>query len=585
MLIKALCDYYDIRGNSLPEGYSSIKPDYLICLTPDGKIGDIVNYQEDVIMPSRTEIPGIGANIIEHRCLYIFGLNLANGVFTPNDKTNKAKKSHEDFVNKNLKFIDGINTPVVNAFREFILSWNPENETENVHLKGIEKNYGNAKFVFCLSGETQTKLHEDVEIKKRWEENYKRDKSNRAVVLQCAISGENRPIARIHKKIRGVTGGQSTGTTMVSFNNPSEYSYGNERSYNSAISEEAMNKYTEALNYLLSSKEHRASLEDITVIFWAMNKGEKCENNFYNLLYGNDSMDDKQTDEMLRGLIFDASKGKISSERVSSTEGVDPDVDFYIVGLKPNVGRVAIKFIYRKKFGDMLMNIAKFQEDLQVSNYIRPVSLWRIKKELASPKSEDKDINSILLSKLFEAIIYGTNYPTILLSTVVRRAKTDTDNRLNGVRAGLIKACINRKSRLLNQREELTLSLDTNNTNQAYVCGRLFAVLEELQQQASNNSLNRTIRDTHFASASSRPGVVFPDLLQLAQHHLRKVGENGYFNQTDFNKLIGEIIDKLDGSFPNNLLLTNQGNFMVGYYQQHQDFLRQQKNKDKQEDN
>ena len=37
MLIKALCEYYDIleeKGQVTPEGYSKVKIDYMICLTP-----------------------------------------------------------------------------------------------------------------------------------------------------------------------------------------------------------------------------------------------------------------------------------------------------------------------------------------------------------------------------------------------------------------------------------------------------------------------------------------------------------------------------------------------------------------------
>lgn len=62
------------------------------------------------------------------------------------------------------------------------------------------------------------------------------------------------------------------------------------------------------------------------------------------------------------------------------------------------------------------------------------------------------------------------------------------------------------------------MGLNTENQNQAYLCGRLFAVLEKLQQEALGN-LNRTIKDAYFASASSTPVLVFPKLLCLAQNH------------------------------------------------------------------
>ena len=184
--------------------------------------------------------------------------------------------------------------------------------------------------------------------------------------------------------------------------------------------------------------------------------------------------------------------------------------------------------------------------------------------ELVSPKSSHDTVNPALLTKLFEAVIYGSRYPEALLETTVRRVKTDTDKKVNEVRAGIIKACINRNYK----KEELKVALDRENYTPAYLCGRLFAVLERLQQDASGNSLNRTIKDAYFASASSRPAIVFPKLLKLAQNHLNKVKGPVFYN-----KLIGEITWQLEGEFPETLLLTDQGRFVIGYYQQYQSFF------------
>lgn len=113
------------------------------------------------------------------------------------------------------------------------------------------------------------------------------------------------------------------------------------------------------------------------------------------------------------------------------------------------------------------------------------------------------------------------------------------------------------------------MALDKENCGQAYLCGRLFAVLEKLQQDASNNSLNRTIKEAYFASACSKPAIIFPKLIKLGQNHLNKVKYPMFYN-----KLIGEIMEKLDGEFPETLLLVDQGRFIVGYYQQYQAFFK-----------
>lgn len=602
MLIKALCDYYDAlasEGKVLPDGYSNVKIHYNICLTPDGKIDEIVNFQnierttakngkikekyvpKEIVMPLRTEKSGIDANIIEHRPLYIFGLNFEGDKFNPCDNTQKAEKSHNIFVEENLKFIQGLDSPVINAYRAFIENWNPEHEAENPYLLSLGKIYNNAYFVFCLSGRPDLLLHDDPAIKEKWERLYAESNIDTdKATAQCTITGEIEPIARIHRNLKGIVGGHTKGCSLICFNNASECSYGNEQSYNSNISETAMKKYTGAFNFLLGNKKHKSLIDDVTVVYWATGgeKNEICSDLMSFLVFGDEAlMDEKQTEEMLGSLMESAREGNISYERISCLESIDKNVDFYMVGIKPNSSRVALKFIYHRKFGQMLENIALHQNDMQIGDKMRHVPVWRLKKELISPKSSNEKVDASLLAEIFKAIIYGTNYPAYLLSAIIRRVKTD--KTINGIRAGAIKACINRKSRLSGEKEELKLALDYENKNQAYLCGRLFAVLEKLQQEASNNSLNRTIKDSYFSSAASKPALVFPKLLSLAQNHLKKVSDK---YSIFYNKLIQEIVDNIECEFPDTLLLSEQGKFMIGYYQQYQDFFVK---KDSQKDN
>ena len=598
MLIQGLCSYYDMlaeEGKVLPPGYSNVKVHYEISLREDGQIEEILNCQKeekveeakgkikikwiprDCIMPERKETPGIDANIIEHRPLYLFGLNMENEELSPNDRTDKARKSHKAFVEKNLAFLEGLDSPVINAFRNFLLNWQPENETKNRALLDLGKDYGKSGFVFCLSGSPDQMLQDDEQVKARWELQ-KKEFSNVAtdeVNAQCAVTGENAKIARIHNKMTGVYGGLATGTVLIGFNNASETSYGKEQSYNSNVSETVMKKYTEALNYLLGSKRHKILLDDVTIIFWVTEPSEDSENKIMAMLLGqSETMNAEQTEKMLERLLQDGKKGVISGKKLLDLDGIDPDVDFYMVGLKPNSSRLAVKFIYRKKYADVLWNLANFQRDLQVSDRVRMVPFWKIKAELISPKAKNDSLNPALLMKLMEAAIYGRKYPEALLETTIRRVKTDTESRMNEVRAGLIKACLNRNY----LKEELKVALDRENFHQAYLYGRLFAVLEKLQQDAAGNHLNRTIKDSYFSSASSRPSMVFPRLLRLAQAHLNKSK-----NMVYFNKQIGEIMEHLDGEFKDILSLKEQGEFMIGYYQQYQSYFEKNEKNQKEE--
>lgn len=592
MLIKALCDYYDIlagAGKVLPEGYSNVKIHSVVSLSPQGKIDNIIDWQRDEhiemkggktkikkvsrdeILPKRTEKPGIDANIIEHRPLYLFGLNYTNDEFNTEDSTDKAKKSHAICVKENLEFLDDIDSPVVNAYRNFLQGWKPEEEKENQYLMGMGKAFTAPGFAFCLSGEPDKLLHDDPMVKEKWDKWYgEKSESEERVISQCAVTGKREPIARIHNKIKGVSGGLTSGSVLINFNNPSENSYGNEQSYNSNISQKAMAKYTEALNYLLGGRRHKISMDDVTIVFWAMNSSEKHEDAFLAMLNGeSDKMNEAETEDMLRKILYGSSCGDVRSVQLESIEDIDEDVVFYMVGIKPNSSRLSIKFIDRRKYSDVLWNIAGFQREVQVSDEFKILPFYRIERELVSPKSTNEKINPELISRIFEAIIYGRRYPSAMLETLVRRVKTDKDLYINRVRAGLIKSYINR----MKQKEELKMSLDKENKNKAYLCGRLFAVLERIQEIQADGNLNSTIKDKYFASAASKPAIVFPKLIMLSQNHMKKMRAKKESWYIFYDKIIGEIIDKMDNRFPDTLLMADQGEFIIGYYQQRQDLF------------
>lgn len=113
--------------------------------------------------------------------------------------------------------------------------------------------------------------------------------------------------------------------------------------------------------------------------------------------------------------------------------------------------------------------------------------------------------------------------------------------------------------------------LDLTNTNPAYRLGRLFAVLERIQEASAGGpgKLNSTIRDRYYGAASSTPVAVFTTLLRLKNAHLKKltVGQAAWFE-----RLLGEILDAVT-DFPKHLPLPDQGRFALGYYQQRQDFF------------
>ena len=617
MLIKALCDYYDVlaeKGLVVPEGYSEVPIKYKIVLTPEGKIDKIISCQKTELQPQkngkeketlvptmldfpkRTEKPGIESNTIEHRPLYIFGLNREKDSLNPQDRTGKAVKSHQAFVDRNLAFIEGLNSPIIDAFRHFLQSWKPEAETENRYILDLGKDYAGAGFAFCLVGNPDLLLQDDPLIKAKWERAYVQSQSQPGEYqAQCAITGEVSDIARIHSKIKGVAGGASTGGVLIGFNNSSENSYGNDQSYNSNISELAMRKYTEALNYILKQRSHRIIMDDITVAFWAMDGGDEHEMALREFLMGQSERkpDAEAVNASLKSLLERGMHTKVTTGELKAFDAdLDGNIDFYIVGLKPNSSRISVKFIYRKKFLDMMWNVAKFQDELQVSKEVRVVPLSSIKMNCLSlkentgggnakyvPRSRDEKIDPELLSRLLKSIIYGYPYPKALLETVIR--KIEIDKCVTRTRAGLAKAYLmnHRKEHKEKDeaKEEWKVSLDKKNHNKGYLCGRLFAVLEGIQTTSSETKLNSTIKDKYYPSAMETPMMIFLTLEKLSNAHMRKLRNRQPKMYEAYCKLEIEIMDKLEGYFPKRLTLEEQGAFILGYYQQRNQMPQEQK--------
>lgn len=589
MLIKALNEYYDIlseAGKVCPDGFSTQKVHYMIMLRKDGTISGIVDVTEsdlegkkkniplEIILPKRNSIPKINSEIIEHRPSYIFGLNYdkKSGKYSAEDEKNRAKKSHEAFVKTNLEYTEGMTSDIVIAYRNFIKNWKPEDETNNECLLKIGSKYSASNFCFALDGHTEITLHDmdgDICSKIKNEINSKQEEKSTQI---CAITGKRGEIAKIHDRISGLKGAQASGASMVCFNNKAEESYGKSQSYNSSVSQDTMRRYTEALNILISDGHHRMYMDDMTVVFWAMSFNDAKEINMFSLMFNpsKDQLDAGETEMVLKKAVEAMGIGKTVD--LSSID-IDENVEFYVVGLTPNTSRISQKFLYHDKFGKIFGNVALHQADMFIDGSKGNIPLWRIMKEIKSPKSTNEKTPPPLISAVFQAALSGGKYPESLLETAVRRAKTDKS--VNYVRAGIIKACINRKSRIYKNKEELKLALDIENNDQAYLCGRLFAMLERIQNNASTSELNRTIKDSYFSSACAKPADIFPRLMKLAQYHLKK-DDYGIID----NKIVGEIMEKLGNEFPQTLSLNDQGKFIIGYYHQYQSFFKKRDKKD-----
>ncbi len=411
-------------------------------------------------------------------------------------------------------------------------------------------------------------LHKVPEIQAAWEAD--REAGSSTVRGQCLVSGELRPIARLHPSIKGVQGAQAVGASIVSFNARAYESYGREngQGLNAPVSEYAAFAYTTVLNRLLADSAYRMRLGDATVVYWAEAPGTAYQE--VSQLFMNPPMDeggtnavqDTATESMIGRAI-----GKVASGLpVASAFHLDPNVQFCILALSPNSARLSVRFFLRDSFGNFLERITAHYRDLQLAHApFEPEVFppWKLLAETVSPASRDKSASPLLSGAVMRAILTGSPYPESLASAIHLRIRAE--HEVSYYKAAILKACLLRKRLKPSDREVLTVSLNEQSTNKAYVLGRLFSVLEKAQQDASPG-ISTTIRDRYFASACANPSSVFPTLLRLSMAHISKA-EYGTTSYNRIDSLLGKL-EVTDDPFPAQLSLDEQGIFILGYYHQ-----------------
>ncbi len=390
------------------------------------------------------------------------------------------------------------------------------------------------------------------------------EKSAENVEGVCLVSGERTLVSKNHYPIKGIAGITSEGP-LVSFNEPAFESYGRKNGEISPVGNQSMFAYTTALKHLLGKgSEQRIQVGDASTVFWSEKKTSLEQN--MSCIFG----DIPKTDDPDRR--YNEIKAVYDSVHRGRYQGSDADTKFYVLGLSPNVARIAIRFWQVATVGEISVRIRQHFEDLRMvhapgkqQEYL-PLSSLLTSIAVKGKKKQDKKKNvpPNLAGELMKSILSGTSYPYSFFAAAIRRNKSE--QKVTYARAAIIKACLNR----FQKQQEIQMALDRDNPNPAYRSGRLFAVFEKVQEDSADRELNTTIRDRYYGAASSSPVTVFPTLLKLNHHHLAKLSSG---KKVYFDKLIREIISELSDSFAANLNLEDQGHFAVGYYHQRQDFF------------
>lgn len=624
MIIQALCRYYDIlEGDeyvTLPgEGQSIADVSFAFILSTDGQLTNIMDLRSDGKKPrpramavpfQKVRSSGIAPYLLCDNSKHVLGVEKKKGraskkvpsegigspvgergeEFTREYTTPRSLKCFEEFRKLHHDTFGELDLDATRALLRFLDAWNPKKFYDHPKIRQYSDELlagGNIVFEF-----DRKFIHEYDEVQELLANRSRLDdgSGNDVIIQQCLVSGKSSPISRVHPKIKGVTGAQSTGASLVSFNDEAFQSYGKEQNYNAPISESTALEYTYVLNHFLEREsKNKMRLDNTTIVFWAeTTKKQYLDLTAFLLDPPTPKKKGRKVDEAAAIADREAiqwigdvlRKVKAGMPLQHNELGIDVGkTNFYMLGLSPNAGRLSVRFWYEDTVGRFIERLAQHHLDMEIihDDFDSPyISIYRILKETVPRNSKNETSSPLLEGALMRAILGNAPYPLELYNAILSRIKIE--GTINHTRAAFLKAYLIRSNRQKKNAREgwISVSLNEESTNVPYRLGRLFAVLEKAQRDAIANTKSG-INSKYFSSASTTPSVVFPVLLKLAQHHISK-SDWGFVT----NKSIEEIMSGID-QFPRYLDLEDQGRFMLGYYHQRKELFRKKKDNEEEE--
>lgn len=556
MILQKLCELYDRLekdGKAPSPGFVTQGISFEIVLTPAGDLVQINDLREmkgkkaisrDLRVPvAEKRTSGVSAQALWDNGKYLLGL------VGEKDKADRVLACLEACRAKHAEIAAVCDDAGIQSIHSFLAAWNPEDCTKHEVLKEVGAGFG----VFRLQNEAGY-IHDRPKVLAWWRT--QQGATSDAPLVQCLITGRQESLARLHPSIKGVAGAQSSGASIVSFNQRSFDSYGKDQGANAPVGEVATFQYATALNALLDDMSHRVRVGDTTCVFWT-EAASPIEGLFSFMLSGDPSAQDEAKVQEIRGFLKRA---------VSGVAGAisDGDTPFYVLGLAPNASRLSIRFWLTGTVAEFAARLAKHAENLEIVRGPKDRELLTLRDLLDQTARERDGISPVLGGALARAVLSGAPYPESMLAAILNRVRIGGESWQSHPRAAYIKAHLIR-----NFNKEIPVALDENHSEHAYHLGRLFAALEKAQQDALPG-INATIKDRYFGAASSTPASVFPRLIRMSQHHLGKL-DGGI--KVNAEKRVQAICDKLTG-FPAHMGLADQGLFAIGYYHQRADFFK-----------
>lgn len=539
MLLQKLRELSERMGDLAPAMYAPTRIRWLLQIDEQGRLvgpgfvateADHPRGQERVA-PHVQRSSGVRAKLLADNAEYVLGI--------PRDpaKADRVASCHRAFVEEVERCAEATKEPSVEAVRRFLAELAPDSLTLPDEFDPSDN----------LTFRVDETIPIDLPAVRRWWAGATASAGADGEEMDCLVCGETKPVEKRQQfKLKRIPGGQPSGMALVSANAPAFESYGLEASLISPICRDCGEAFTKAANRLLRSQETHLVVGPAVYVFWTRSEAT----------YSVVDLLSRPDPEQVRSLLSSPVSGKKEAVEIA-------DEPFYAAALSASGGRVVVRDWIDTTVPRARENLARFFRTQALADPGQPglPRSYGVFQLAASTVRDAQELRAEIPGALVAFALAGGRLPERLLAEAVRRNRAD--QQVTRPRVALIKMVLSSQDPQL---EETMVELDTENRDPAYLCGRLFAVLEDVQREAIPGA-KATLVDRFFGSASSAPASVFGTLLRNAQPHLAKLRKERQRVYFALEERLEDVTRHLP-AFPRTLNMRQQALFSLGYYHQ-----------------
>ncbi|MCI1575195.1 MAG: type I-C CRISPR-associated protein Cas8c/Csd1 [Weizmannia coagulans] len=537
--MRRLVEFAEQHANDLPPvGYARRSYQWFVVITHDDRFEFIqADRGEQRVIPNRSRASGVSPILLTDKAEYVFKLpkNPANA--------KRAAECHLAYMKLLKECCEATRNELVQKIVQIL-------ERQDWQIPDGMKSTD----VILFRTEAGDFPHEDNKVKKFWEDFLIKNSSKEENDSVCFICGRSAPAVKRHT-IEFSVGKERT--KLISANESAYLSYGLENSEIAPTCFECEQKYGQALSYLLrkyaNKKQHGGphmmEIGNVTYVYWARQNDPETTSMFTFL-----SDPDPVAVRRILSSPFKRAENHGSLDRIC------------ILALSANKARMVVRDYAEPPVWKVKNQIRQFFDAQQIVGAPKPASIYL----LAACMYRDgrKEMQKEDVQDWMNWAIYGKRLSGRIIAKMVKRIQA------RGGMAWIHAAAI--KSWLISQKkEEWTVDLDQARVTPAYLCGRLFAVLEAVQYEAVKG--NETIASRFYAAASSTPRTIFGLLMRNSKWHLSKISKENKGYEVRYQQRIQLITGQLK-EFPAVLDLQGQAEFALGYYHERQDIYKKKEN-------